>query len=101
MNLSRCIRSGTFLYIEQASLSDIESWIHIIHILLIQLFPQELDCFTEALEVDNLPFPQEFDYIIYIRIVAEPEDIVIGGTCLLLWHAQSFATKLIRKFGNK
>ena len=49
----------------------------------------------------HLTLPEELDHIIDIGIIAEPEDVVIGHPRLLLWHAQSFATKLIRKFGNK
>ena len=47
----------------------IKSRVHIIHILLVQLFPQELDGLAEALEVDDLPLPQEFDRIIHIRVI--------------------------------
>ena len=71
----------------------IEGWIHEIYVFLIQLFPKQLYSFTKSLEVDNLPFPQEFDYIVHIRVVAEAQDVVIGHSGFLLWHAQSFATK--------
>ena len=43
-----------------------------IYILLIQLFPQKLNRLAESLEVDDLPFPEEFDHIIHIRVVTEP-----------------------------
>ena len=74
-------------------LSDIKSRVHEIHILLIQLFPQQLYRLTEALEVDHLPLPEELDHVIHIRIVGEPENVVVGDSCFLFWHAQSFATK--------
>ena len=73
--------------------SDIEGWIHKIHIFLVQLFPQQLDSLAKTLEVDNLPFPKELDHVIYVRIIGQPQNIVIGDPCFLLWHAKSFATK--------
>lgn len=41
-------------------------------------------CFAEALKMDNLPFPQEADSIVDIRVVAETEDIVVGDAGFLL-----------------
>ena len=65
---------------------DIKCRVHIIHILLVQLFTQQLHRFAEALEVYNFPFTEELDHIVHIRIVTEPQDIVIGHPCLLLWE---------------
>ncbi len=59
--------------------------IHAVNILLIQLFAQKLDGFSKTLEVYNLPFPKEPDHIIHIRVIAEPEDVIIGHPGLLLW----------------
>lgn len=58
--------------------------IHIVHILLIQLFAQQLYGFAEPLEMHDLPFPQELDHIIHIRVVAEPKNVVIGDPRFLL-----------------
>ena len=63
---------------------DIESRIHKVNILLVQLFPQELHGFAETLEVNDLPFTQEFDHIVNIRIIGKTQNIVVGGACLLL-----------------
>lgn len=52
--------------------------IHAVNILLVQLFPQLLDTFAEPLEVNDLPFPQEFDDIVDIRIVAESQNVVVS-----------------------
>ena len=52
--------------------SHIKRWIHIIHVSLVQLFPQQLNGFTEPLEMDNLPLPQKTDHIVDVRVVAEP-----------------------------
>ena len=59
--------------------------IHIINVLLIELFAQELKRFTKSLEVNDLTLPKEFDNIIYIRVVAQAQDVVIGHPCLLFW----------------
>ena len=72
---------------------QVDGRVHEIHILMIQLFPQQLHGLTEALEVDNLPLPQEFDHIVNIRVIRQPQNVIIRGPGLLLWHAQSFATK--------
>ena len=40
--------------------------------------------FAEALVVNDLTLAQKSDNVVYVGIVAEPEDIVIGDTCLLL-----------------
>ena len=55
-----------------------------VHILLIQLLPQQFHCLAKPLEVDYLPFPKELDDIVYIRIVRQPQDVVIGDPGFLL-----------------
>ena len=65
-------------------LLQIQSRIHIVHIFLVQLFPQELAGLTEPLEMDDFPFPEEPDHVIHIRVIAEPEDVVVGHPCFLL-----------------
>ena len=49
----------------------INSRVHIVHVLLVQFIPQELDRFTKALEVNNFPLSQKFDHIVHIRVVAD------------------------------
>ena len=51
-----------------------------VHFLLAQ--PQT---FAKPLEVDNLPLPQEADGVVYIRIVGQPQNVVVGEAGLLLW----------------
>ena len=41
-------------------------------------------CIAEPLEVHDFPLPQEFNGVVYIRVVTEPEDVVIGDTGFLL-----------------
>ena len=64
---------------------NVKCRVHIVHIFLIQLLSQQLHRLAEALEVDDLPFPQEFDHIVHVRIVRKPQDVVVGHSCLLLW----------------
>ena len=66
---------------------DIKSRIHEINVFLVQFFPQQLHCFTKTLEVDHFPLPEEFDHIIDIGIVGQPQDVVIGHPCFLLWYS--------------
>ena len=74
--------------------SHIKRRIHIIHVSLVQLFPQQLNGFTEPLEMDNLPFPQKFDHVIDIRIITDSQNIVIGNSCLL------FCCQIFRQVGD-
>jgi len=63
--------------------SDVERRIHKIHILLVKLLAKQFHSFSEALEVDYFTFPEELDHIIYIRVVGEPENIVVSDSRLL------------------
>ena len=42
-------------------------------------------CIAEALEMDDLPLPQETDGVVHIRVVGQPQNVVIGEAGLLLW----------------
>ena len=70
----------------RAWLLNIKGGVHIVYIFLIQLLPKELDRFTEPLEVNHFPFPEEFDHIIYIRIITKTKDVVVSDPGLLLWE---------------
>ena len=63
--------------------SNIKSRIHEVNILLIQFIPEQFNRLTESLEVYHLPLPQELDHIIHIRIITEPQDVIVCGSCLL------------------
>ena len=58
-------------------------------------------CFAEPLEVDDLPLPEELNDIVDIGIIGKTEDVVIGNTGLLLWHAKITGTIIYRYIGNK
>ena len=62
----------------------IEGGIHIIYVLLVHFFFGQPKPFAEALEVNDLPLTQEFDDIIHIGVIGQPQNIVIGFPCLLL-----------------
>ena len=55
-----------------------------IEILLIHLLNSAATPLTEALIMDYFPLPQELYDVVYVRIIAEPQDIVIGRARLLL-----------------
>lgn len=56
----------------------IDRRVHIVHILLIQLFPQQLAGLAKPLEMNDFPLPQELDNVIHIRVIREPQDVVIS-----------------------
>ena len=55
-----------------ANLLHINSRIHAVYIFLIQLFSEQLHSLAKTLEVIDFPLTQEFDHIVYIRIITEP-----------------------------
>ena len=64
----------------------IERRIHEIHILLVQFLPEQLHGLAETLEMDDLPLPQEADHIIHIRVIRQPQNVVVSGPGLLFWE---------------
>ena len=55
-----------------------------IDILAVHLFLAQPQTLAEALEVDDLPLPQEADHVVHIRVITETQDIVIGEAGFLL-----------------
>ena len=66
---------------------QIDGRIHGIDVALIQLPAQQVDGLAKALEMDDLPFPEEFDDVVDVGIVAKPQNVVIGDPGLQLRHA--------------
>ena len=66
-----------FLSLVEAGIDEVE--VFLVHPVLGK--PQPL---AEALEVDHLPGPEEPDHIIHVRVVGEPENVVVGNAGLLL-----------------
>lgn len=56
-----------------------------VHVFLIHFLLSQLDSLAETLEMDNLAFPEEANDIIYVRIVRQAENVVIGEARFLLW----------------
>ena len=50
--------------------------------------------FAEALEVHDLPLPQELDGIPHVRVFDQPQKVIIGGPRLLL------CAHILKKVGN-
>ena len=67
---------GQFLFVEGG--------VHIVDVLLVHLLPGQLQSLAEALEVHHFPGPQELDDVVHVRVVAEPQDVIVGGAGLLL-----------------
>jgi hypothetical protein len=42
--------------------------------------------------MDDLPFPQETDHIVHIRVVGQAQNIIIGEAGFLLWCNHESAT---------
>ena len=66
---------GVFLFVEGR--------IHIVDVFLVHLLTGQLQALAEALEMHHFPGPQELDDVVDVRIVAEPQDVIVGGAGLL------------------
>ena len=51
-----------------------------VHALLAQA-----QALAKALEVDDLPLPQEADDVVHVRIIAETQDVIVCDAGLLFW----------------
>lgn len=58
--------------------------IHIIHVFLVQALPHPLERFAETLEMHHLARPQEANHVVHIRVIRQPQDVVIRHPRLLL-----------------
>ena len=55
-----------------------------VEVALVELIGKQPKILTEALIVDNLALAQESDDVFYIRIVGQPQDVVVSRARLLL-----------------
>ncbi len=62
----------------------VKGGIHEVDILITQSVLCETQAFAESLEVYNLPGTEETDGVIYVGIIAEAENVVVGDACFLL-----------------
>lgn len=35
--------------------------------------------------MDDFPFPQELNHVIYIRVIRKPENVIVGDSGFLFW----------------
>lgn len=68
-----------------AGLERVKSRVGKIDIPGIHLLFAQAKALAKTLEVDNLPLTQEADDVVYIRVVGQAEDIIVGKAGLLLW----------------
>lgn len=55
-----------------------------IEVLAVELIGQQPEILAETLIMNNFPRSQKADRILYIRIITEAQDVVIGGSGFLL-----------------
>lgn len=53
-----------------------------------------MQALAEALEVDDFPLPQKADNVVYVRVITEAENVVIGHPGFLL------SREIFRQIGN-
>ena len=63
----------------------IKGWIKGVEVLGIQLVGENAQPFAEALEMDDLPLPQELDGVPHVGVVGETKDVVVGHPSFLFW----------------
>ena len=76
------------------ALGDIKGRVKGIEVPAVQMVLDVAQDFTETLEMDDLPFPQEPDGIADLRVFHHAEDIVIGDTRFL------FCSKVLEQVGD-
>ncbi len=79
---SNCLQRGFLL--TAASLGNIKFRVEGIEVLGNQLLLHQPEAFAEPLEVYDFAFPEETDGIADLRILYQPEDVVVCGAGLLL-----------------
>ena len=90
----RLRRVGRLRSMPNCLCSVFERRVHIVDVFFVELPAQQLHSLAEALEVYDLSFTQKLDRIVHIRVVREPQDVVIRCPGLLL------CCKIFRKIGD-
>ena len=65
-----------------------------IEVFLIHFFYCPSQALAKALVMDNFPLPQKADNVVYVRVIAETQNVVVGGSGLL------FCSHIFRKVCN-
>ena len=61
-------------------------------LFLLYLALELVEKLAETLEMHYLAFAEVTDYVRYVRIVGNSQDVVIGGSCFLFWCHYEIAT---------
>ena len=72
------IFAGSFTWI-------VKGWIKCVEIFGIQIFLNTAKSFSKALEVNDFPLPQELQHVVDVWIIADMQQVVVGGAGLLFW----------------
>ena len=75
--------------------------IHVVDVLLVELFAQQLNGLAEALEMDDLALAQEADDVVDVRVVGKAQNVVIRHARLLLGCNCAGTTILERLLSKK
>lgn len=63
----------------------IKLWIKCIEIPAVQFFLDDSQAFAKTLVMDHFTFPQELNWLTYVIILHNPQDVVISASGFLLW----------------
>ncbi len=86
-------KSGISLHVWKCV--DVKGRIHKINVLRIHFLLSQPQTFAKALEMHDFAGSQELDYIINIRVITEPENVIIGDSRFLLRR------QIFRQIGNQ
>ena len=71
-----------------------------VHIFLVHTVLRQPQALAEALEVDHLPGPEEFDDIVDIGVIGQAQNVVIGDPGLLFCCDLVRTTFLLSELGR-
>ena len=64
----------------------VKAGVDIVNVLLIHALLCQPQALTEALKMNDLAGTQELNDVVHVRVVAEPQNVVVGNTRFLFWH---------------
>ena len=73
-------------------LDFVKGWVCEINVPGIHLLFAQAQALAKTLEMDNFPLTQETDDVVYVRVVGQPQNVIIGKTGFLLWCNHESAT---------
>ena len=76
-------KDDLFLALLLTAAAPVKRGVDGIEVLAVQVLPGNIQRLAEALIMNDFPLSQKADGVQYIGIVHQPEDVVIGGACLL------------------